>query len=268
MIYLEPVESKKNFKNDIIEPKIVILYGPSGAGKTLWKDFLDGELKVNQIIKIVETYHRNLWKDIGSEILNSTNVFIRHFEPFNKIITMTTRPQRHYEKNMIHYRFLTEEEFSKERELGNVLEETKNFGYHYGSNKQDIEYAFRSKNAVIVLDNKGVKKFKELYGNRVIAIYTKIDPIEMEKRMIARGESEDNIVRRLNSIQDENHIEAGLSDYVLNSMDRIDIVMHNLLNILLKECLMRKDIKYVIQRKTACIPEIDDIGNIPSRIVS
>ena len=82
---------------------------------------------------------------------------------------------------MVHYRFLTEEEFNRERELGNVLEETENFGFH-GSNKGDIEKALQGRNAVIVLDNKGVK-LKDIYGDRVIAIYMQINPDEMRKAM-------------------------------------------------------------------------------------
>jgi guanylate kinase len=251
MIYLEPIQPVVNLKNDVKESKIVVLYGPSGAGKTLWKDFLDGELMVAQVVNIIKTYPRNILKDVGSEIFRLTDIFTRHFNLFNKVITMTTRPPRDYEKNLVHYRFLTEAEFAKERELGNVLEETENFGFHYGSNKQDIENALKDRNAVIVLDNKGVKKLKEMYGDRIIAIYMQIDAGEMKVRMLTRGESHENIAKRLASIQDQNHQEAGLSDYVLNSLNRIDIVMRDLMDIVLKECLMRKDIKHIVQPKTA-----------------
>lgn len=233
-------------KNNISETKLIILYGPSGAGKTFWKDFLDGELKVSQIIKIIETYPRSLWKEIGSEILHLTNIFVRYFLPFNKIITMTTRPPREYEEHLVHYRFLTMEEFARERQLGSILEETINFGFHYGSSKEDIERALAKNNAVIVLDNKGVKKIKEVYGDKVVAIYLKVDPVEMEERMTARGESEENIQKRLNSLQDENHQEAGLSDYILDAGERIDCILYNLLKIVFKECKMET---HVIQRK-------------------
>lgn len=249
MIYLEPIQP--NLKNDVKESKIVVLYGPSGAGKTLWKDFLDGELMAAQVVNIIKTYPRNILKEVGSEIFRLTDIFTRHFNLFNKVITMTTRPPRDYEKNLVHYRFLSEEEFAKERELGNVLEETENFGFHYGSNKRDIENALNGRNAVIVLDNKGVKKLKEMYGDRVIAIYMQVDADEMKTRMLVRGESDENIAKRLTSIQDQNHQEAGLSDYVLNSLNRIDIVMRDLMDIVLKECLMRKDIKHIVQPKSA-----------------
>ena len=251
MIYLEPIQPVVNLKNDIKETKLVVLYGPSGAGKTLWKDFLDGELMVAQIVNIIKTYPRCVLKDVGSEIFRLTDIFTRHFNLFNKVITMTTRPPRDYEKNLVHYRFLSEEEFAKERELGNVLEETENFGFHYGSNKRDIENALNGRNAVVVLDNKGVRKLKEMYGDKVIAIYMQVDADEMKARMLARGESDENIAKRLASIQDQNHQEAGLSDYVLNSLNRIDIVMRDLMDIVSKECLMRKDIKHIVQPKSA-----------------
>lgn len=250
MLYFETLESIAE-ENNIKESRIIVFYGPSGSGKTFWKDFLCGELKVSQIIRIIETYPRYLWKEVGSEILRLTNIFIRHFHPFNKVITMTTRPPRSGEKHMVHYRFLTEEEFNRERELGNVLEETENFGFRYGSNKGDIEKALQGRNAVIVLDNKGVKKLKDIYGDRVIAIYMQINPDEMRNRMIERCETEEAIIKRLESIHDENHAEAGLSDYTLDSLNRIDIIMQDLLNIVFKECLMRKDIKHIIQSKTA-----------------
>lgn len=251
MLYIEPLDNTIN-KNNVKESKIVVFYGPSGSGKTFWKEFLTGELKVSQIIKIIETYPRSLWKEIGSEILHLTNIFVRYFLPFNKIITMTTRLPRQGEQHLVHYRFLTEEEFSRERELGNVLEETQNFGHYYGSNKEDIERALLGRNAVIVLDNKGVKKLKEIYGDRVIAIYMQTNPEEMKNRMMERGETEEVIAKRLKSISDSNHSEAGLSNYILNSLDRIDIIMrHLIMKILITECLMREDIKHIIQPKTA-----------------
>lgn len=242
------------YKNNVKESKIVVFYGPSGSGKTFWKDFLCGELKVSQIIRIIETYPRYLWKEVGS-ILRLTNIFIHHFDPFNKVITMTTRPPRSGEKHMVHYRFLTEEEFNRERELGNVLEETENFGFRYGSNKGDIEKALQGRNAVIVLDNKGVKKLKDIYGDRVIAIYMQINPEEMKNRMMERGETEEVIAKRLKSISDSNHSEAGLSNYILNSLDRIDIIMrHLIMKILITECLMR-EVNHIIQPKTALISD-------------
>lgn len=234
-----------NFDNEVRQSKLVVLYGPSGAGKTFWKDFLGGELKVGQIVPIVHSYPRTLWKEVGTELFHLTNVFVRHFEPFNKVLTMTTRPPREYEEHLVHYRFLTMEEFARERQLGNILEETINFGFHYGSSKEDIERALAKNNAVIVLDNKGVKKLKEVYGDKVVAIYLKVDPVEMEERMTARGE--ENIQKRLNSLQDENHQEAGLSDYILDAGKRIDRILYNLLKIVFKECKMME--AHVIQRK-------------------
>jgi len=240
-----------NFNNKVRQSKLVVLYGPSGAGKTFWKDFLDGELKVGQIVPIVHSYPRTLWKEVGAELFHLTNVFVRHFEPFNKVLTMTTRPPREYEKHLVHYRFLTREEFSRERELGNMLEETENFGHCYGSSRADMERALKDRNAIIVLDNKGVKKLKEVYGDRVVAIYLKVDPVEMEERMTVRGESKENIQKRLNSLKDKNHQEAGLSDYILNSSERIDAILRHLLEILLCEGMLRKDVKHVVQPKFA-----------------
>ena len=233
-------------KNNISETKLIILYGPSGAGKTFWKDFLDGELKVVEILKILEDFSPLARKEIGSEILSLTSTFYRYFRPFRKVLTMTTRPPREYEEHLVHYRFLTMEEFARERQLGNILEETINFGFHYGSSKEDIERALAKNNAVIVLDNKGVKKIKEVYGDKVVAIYLKVDPVEMEERMTARGE--ENIQKRLNSLQDENHQEAGLSDYILDAGKRIDRILYNLLKIVFKECKMMEE-THVIQRK-------------------
>lgn len=97
-----------------------------------------------------------------------------------------------------------------------------------------------------------MKKLKEIYGDRVIAIYMQTNPEEMKNRMMERGETEEVIAKRLKSINDSNHSEAGLSNYILNSLDRIDIIMrHLIMKILITECLMREDIKHIIQPKTA-----------------
>lgn len=242
--------------------KLFIFYGPSGTGKTFWKEYLTGELKLIQLSKIVQSYPKNLWKEIWKNIFLITNIFTKKHKPFNKVVTTTTRPPRQGEINSIHYNFLSRDEFLSIKEKGEFIEVTENFGHLYGCSRKNVEDALLENNAVIVLDNNGVKKIKETYGRQAVAVYFKIDEEEMKKRLLQRGETAENIEKRLTSLKDKNHQEAGLSDYIIDTSSRIDYILMQLLDVINKECGQTN----IIQRKTAVFPEFVpkvDTKNIP-----
>lgn len=261
MLYVQPVVEE----NQVTEPKIFIFYGPSGTGKSFWKDFLTGELKVGSLVDIIKEYPRSVWKEVGTDIFRFTGLFTRHFHLFTKITTMTTRPPREGEIQGIHYHFLTKTAFEKEREAGNVLEETKNFHHLYGTNRRDVDEALQQgRNVVVVLDNKGVKKFKQFYGDKVVSVYLQPNVDIMKERMEKRKDQADTIAVKLTSIADENHAEGGLSDYQIDTSQRIDEIMSDVLSVIFKEAKM-KDLSHVIQKKTvspsAVLPDIPVISS-------
>lgn len=96
--------------------KAIILVGPSGSGKDR----------------------------LASEVCQNDP------KTFNFVVSATTRPQRDYEINGIHYKFLTEEEFEKEEKI----EESCFNDWHYGTLLSSLQ---KSNINVLVLNPQGIK---------------------------------------------------------------------------------------------------------------
>lgn len=235
------LELNKIYLNEANEPKIITIYGPSGSGKTLWKSFLCGELKINELVNIISLYPLDTRAEICKEILEVTMLFNKYFDVFSKILSFTTREPRINEMNMVHYNFKTVEEFEKDKADGLLLEYTNNFGNYYGTSKAEVYSALsKGKNVAAILDNVGIPKYKSEFGNKIVAIYINVDPATMEKRMRSRGDTEEVIAKRLSNLNEQNTLENGISDYILDSSDRIDKLFWDLFNILVKECMIKK----------------------------
>ena len=155
------------------EFQILILSGPSGAGKTT----------------IVERL-----------ILESSVRLV-------KAISATTRPQRKGEVDGVAYYFLTADEFTRRKDQGDFLETAEVFGagYWYGTLKSEIQ---RAKDACgwsfLEVDVQGALRVMELFPN-AISIFLKPPSMEVcEQRLRSRGtDSEETIQRRLRKVHEE-----------------------------------------------------------------
>src|SRR5688572_13657270 len=94
------------------EPRIVVLSGPSGTGKTT----------------------------IVRRLIESQPVLLI------KAVTATTRPPRHNEKDGRDYHFLPADEFARQRTAGRFLETAEVFGTGtwYGTPRAEVEQAERA----------------------------------------------------------------------------------------------------------------------------
>ena len=155
------------------EFQILILSGPSGAGKTT----------------IVERL-----------ILESSVRLV-------KAISATTRPQRKGEVDGVAYYFLTADEFTRRKDQGDFLETAEVFGagYWYGTLKSEIQ---RAKDACgwsfLEVAVQGALRVMELFPN-AISIFLKPPSMEVcEQRLRSRGtDSEETIQRRLRKVHEE-----------------------------------------------------------------
>jgi guanylate kinase len=128
--------------------------------------------------------------------------------PFIKVVpTCTTRKKRKGEINGVDYIFLSEEEFKKKIENDEFLEYAIVHGRYYGTLK---EVVFKELNqgydVVLVIDVQGMKSVKEeLQGKVDITTIFIIPPSidELINRLKKRGESEEEIKRRLKSMERE-----------------------------------------------------------------
>lgn len=130
-----------------------------------------------------------------------------------ELISTTTRQQRHGESEGEPYYFVTEEEF-RDTPMIEVTYYNHNW---YGTSRAEVERVLGESNtAFSIVDAKGVDQFINAFGEQVKVIYVWVEPAESMKRMGNRGDSEDDIIRRIKQAKDQNEFENLVySDYCI-----------------------------------------------------
>ncbi|MCM8817158.1 MAG: guanylate kinase [Candidatus Omnitrophica bacterium] len=165
--------------------KIVVLSAPSGTGKTT----IVNELK-------------------------------KKFDNIAVSISYTTRQPRQGETDGIDYYFIDEEQFKKKIEQGFFAEWARVYDYYYGTSKSFIEENLK-KNKVVLLtiDTQGALQIKKKYPKAVLIGILPPSIKEQENRLKKRGETPENIRKRLKASSIERKILMEKYDYRLINRD-------------------------------------------------
>lgn len=142
--------------------KIIIIAGPSGAGKTTISNYLQGKYNIP------------------------------------RVLTHTTRPPRAGEQNGKEYYFETDSSFSKLH----LFEKVEYGHYQYGSSQESLQKAWSQHDLVsIILETQGVNSyFHKLPIDNICFIYITIsDHSKLMQRLIGRGDAPIEITKRINS---------------------------------------------------------------------
>ena len=146
--------------------KVIVISGPSGAGKTTL---------VRQVFD--------------------------HFPRLVSSISATTRPPRPGEEHGVDYYFLSAEEFLRRRAEGDFLESCEVFGrgYWYGTLLEEVEPSLRAgKSVLLEIDVEGTRTVLDRFPQAVTIFMGPSRPEELERRLRSRAtESEEAILRRL-----------------------------------------------------------------------
>ncbi|MEN8075869.1 hypothetical protein ABFP60_02840 [Clostridioides difficile] len=207
--------------------KLFVLVGPSAAGKTLISNFL-----VHKDISILQNLIDMVNESDRISMLENLDVVINTLKssPFNKIITSTSRNPRETEVHGIDYYFYNKDDFERKISNGNFLEHVENFGNYYGTCLESIKNSLTLGNSIIVLDDKGAIKMKELLNSQALTIYLDVPIDVMEKRMNFRNDNPQSLITRTTNLHIMNYKDK--ADFIINANNRIDFVLLDIIEII------------------------------------
>jgi len=171
-------------------PLLIVLSGPSGAGKDA-----------------VLTRMREL------------------NYPLKYITTVTTRPQRATERDNIDYHFISTKEFQKMIENNELLEWANVYGNWYGVPKQPVKQALdRGQDIIVKVDTQGAATIKKILPEAVSIFLIPPSMEELITRVKQRHtESPFDLALRIKTAEEEIK-QLPLFDYiVVNKRDEIDL---------------------------------------------
>lgn len=183
------------------QPLLVVISGPSGAGK----DSLVQQLKARGL-------------------------------PFHFVVTTTSRPPRPNEVHGVDYYFVSDEEFERYIAQDELLEYAVVYGQYKGIHKAQIREALRSgKDVIMRLDVQGAATVRRLVPDAVL-IFLTADETELRRRLEERRtDSPEQIERRLARAREEMET-LDLFDYVVvNSYHHLDRAVDQVLAIITAE---------------------------------
>jgi guanylate kinase len=109
----------------------------------------------------------------------------------------TTRPARPGEHNGREYHFVDDATFVAMRERGEFLESAEVHGYRYGTSQRVIHDTLdRGEDLVLEIDWQGARQVRRLHPGCVGIFILPPSFDELERRMRARGQDSDAVIRR------------------------------------------------------------------------
>jgi len=140
-----------------------------------------------------------------------------------KLVSHTTRPIRNGEVDGFDYHFVSKEKFEQLLNEGKLWENVIYNNNLYGLCSENIDY--KNKNYVVVVEPNGFRHIKNLVGDYVRSIYVGVDESIRLKRLLERGDSVDNAIKRIfNDRETFRGIESEVDMVVDNNMEVEDAI--------------------------------------------
>jgi guanylate kinase len=193
---------------DAKRPLLVVLSGPSGAGKDAVLDEM-----------------------------------ARRGHHFHRVITCTTRAPRDGERDGVDYFFVGDEEFDRLIETDGLLEHAIVYGHRSGVPRQQVVDKLREGIDVCVrTDVQGAASIRKLAPGAVLVFIAPSSLDDIEQRIRARGADDEATVRRRLATARDEMARRREFDYVIeNEPGRLDATVGRLVEILDAERLRPRD---------------------------
>ncbi|MEJ5367346.1 MAG: guanylate kinase [Bryobacteraceae bacterium] len=156
----------------------------------------------------------------GSGKSTLVNSLLEHEPGLVFSVSYTTRAPRGQEQDGREYHFVSREEFRRMIDAGEFIEWAQVFEDYYGTHRRYVDQGLaEGRDVVLDIDVQGARQLKEKLPDAVSIFILAPSRAELEKRLHARGDvSEDVIRRRLAKAAGEIR-EFGRYDYVLVNDD-------------------------------------------------
>jgi len=183
-----------------VSGKLFVITAPSGAGKT---SLIDAVMRADPTLKVSVSY--------------------------------TTRAPRPGEKDGVDYHFVDRGRFDAMERRGEFLESAEVHGNRYGTSRQVIlEGLRRGEDLILEIDWQGAQQVRRLYPDCVGIFILPPSVDELERRMRARGQDAEAVIRqRLDNAREE-LAHAGEFEYRIINKD-FDTARQALAEIIRKE---------------------------------
>jgi len=171
------------------QPLLIVISGPSGAGK-------------DTVVQCM--------KDRGM--------------PFHFVVTATTRPRRSNEVNGKDYFFVGKEEFARMIEEDELIEYAVVYGDYKGIPKQQVREALSSgKDVLMRVDVQGAETVRKLVPNAILIFMTVDNEQELERRLRERKtETAEELALRIATARKELQRVESFDYVVVNADDHLD----------------------------------------------
>jgi guanylate kinase len=135
-------------------------------------------------------------------------------------VSYTTRAPRPGEANGREYHFVDDKTFMAMLERGEFLESAEVHGYRYGTSQAVIREALaRGEDLVLEIDWQGAQQVRKLHPECIGVFILPPSVAELERRMRARGQDADAVIKRRLASAEEEMSHAPEFDYVIINKD-------------------------------------------------
>ena len=156
---------------------------------------------------------------------------------FKFVITVTTRPRRHNEKDNVDYHFVSENEFQTLLKNNELLESANVYGNWYGVPKEPIRQALKQGYDIMVkVDVQGAATIKKLVPQALAIFLMPPSFDELATRLKKRyTESPETLAVRLQSADNEKSQISKFDYIVVNHRDQIESAVNEIKAIIAAE---------------------------------
>ena len=124
-------------------------------------------------------------------------VVTKHQEELRFSISYTTREPRTNEANAVDYLFVSEEEFMRLRDAGEMLEYARVFDNYYATSRSQVEkHLAENRSVVLEIDWQGAEQVRESMPDCVTIFIFPPSLAELERRLRDRGTDAPEVVER------------------------------------------------------------------------